>query len=335
MNHEHEFVGQTNGITLTAPVRWQRLDGAVGVFWQAEGARGARGYYLSNHPRISVFFNDMSGVRVSNDAVPEDTHLLASDRTAEGRGLLPVAQGAAGHGRPMARVLFVPAGLPMWTLFTSGHAFSHLDIHLHPSRLVKMLSPALGKPGAIRVLGRPVECEGNQAIDALATLLTDEIRTRARHALFAESLVDSLVAGLLDIGVGARVGEPDRAEPRLTRGQMRKLVTCFRARGGRRLTIAEMSAEVGLSESWFSHLFKNTTGTTPLQWQLRQRVELAQDLLGSSGLSLAEIAGRLGFTDQAHLTKVFRRVTGETPAAWRRTHPAGAPAASDPPQRKA
>lgn len=335
MIHEHEFVGQTNGITLAAPVRWQRLDGAIGVFWQAEGTRGARGYYLSNHPRISVFFNDMSCVSVSNEAVPEETHLLALDRRAEGRGMLPAALGTAGPGRPMARVLFVPAGLPMWTLFNSGHAFSHLDVHLHHSRLVKMLSPTLGKSGANSILGRPVECEGAPAIDALATLLADEIRSPARHALFAESLVSSIVAGLLDLGKGVGGGEPDRPGPRLTRGQMRKLVTGFRSRGGRSLTISEMSAEVGLSESWFSHLFKNTTGTTPLQWQLRQRVELAQDLLGSSGLSLAEIAGRLGFTDQAHLTNVFRRVTGETPAAWRRTHPSGVPAASDPPPRKA
>ena len=58
------------------------------------------------------------------------------------------------------------------------------------------------------------------------------------------------------------------------------------------------------------------TGTTPLQWQLRQRVDLAQGLLCGSGLSVAEIADRLGFTDQAHLTRVFRQVTGATPAAW-------------------
>jgi AraC family transcriptional regulator len=37
-------------------------------------------------------------------------------------------------------------------------------------------------------------------------------------------------------------------------------------------------------------------------------------------MSIAEISAQLGFTDQAHMTKVFRSVTGDTPASWRRTH---------------
>jgi len=41
-------------------------------------------------------------------------------------------------------------------------------------------------------------------------------------------------------------------------------------------------------------------------------------LLGESDLPVASIAAQLGFSDQAHLTKVFRQIVGETPAAWRR-----------------
>ncbi|CAM3704376.1 AraC family transcriptional regulator [Cereibacter sphaeroides] len=85
-----------------------------------------------------------------------------------------------------------------------------------------------------------------------------------------------------------------------------------------------MAQVVGLSESWFTRLFRDTTGVTPLQWQLRQRVELAQTLL-EENLSVAEIADRLGFSDQAHLTRVFRQVTGQPPGAWRRARLCAAP----------
>ncbi|RVM10542.1 helix-turn-helix domain-containing protein, partial [Sinorhizobium meliloti] len=61
-----------------------------------------------------------------------------------------------------------------------------------------------------------------------------------------------------------------------------------------------------------------TMGITPLQWQLAKRVELTKKLLGESDLPVASIAAQLGFADQAHLTKVFRQIVGETPAAWRR-----------------
>src|SRR3546814_15715689 len=104
---------------------------------------------------------------------------------------------------------------------------------------------------------------------------------------------------------------------------MRKVVARFEAGGGRRVTVAEMAASVGLSESWFTHVFKTTTGMTPLQWQSRRRIDLAKDLLGESNLGISEIADRLGFSDQSHPTRIFQQIEGKTPAAWRRAHRAG------------
>jgi AraC-like DNA-binding protein len=41
-------------------------------------------------------------------------------------------------------------------------------------------------------------------------------------------------------------------------------------------------------------------------------------LIGNGEVTVAGVAAQLGFTDQAHLTKAFRQIVGETPAAWRR-----------------
>ena len=49
-----------------------------------------------------------------------------------------------------------------------------------------------------------------------------------------------------------------------------------------------------------------------------QREDFAKTLLSEGDLTVAGIAAQLGFSDQAHFTKVFRQITGETPAAWRR-----------------
>ncbi|MCQ1800127.1 AraC family transcriptional regulator, partial [Neorhizobium galegae] len=129
-----------------------------------------------------------------------------------------------------------------------------------------------------------------------------------------ESLVGSIVAGLLDIPDH----ETEKANGRLTQAQMNKLVSRIDGLSDSRLTVAEMAATVGLSESWFANVFKHTTGKTPLQWQLARRIDLAKSLLVESDLAVAEIAAQLGFTDQAHLTKAFRQIAGDTPAAWRR-----------------
>ena len=292
MSYQHSMTCYTEGIRALAPVKWRGLDGLMSVYWDAEGQAGARGYYLSPDPRIVIFFNDVS------------PHIRMSNRD----------RGFGQHDRPMTRALYVPAGVPLWTQFNSEHRFSHLDLHLHRDRLARFLSPAVGGSAARTLLRRPVEIQNVGPIETLATLLVDEVANPSRHALYAENLVGGIATALLDIPEEG--GEEPTA--RLTQAQMNKLNARLNGRSDGRLSVAEMAATVGLSESWFAHVFKQTTGKTPLQWQLGRRIELAQTLLSETKLSVADIAAQLGFSDQAHLTKAFRQLAGETPAAWRR-----------------
>lgn len=284
---------KTEGIRVTAPVQWRQYDGLVSVLWEAESQAGASGYYLADDPRIMFFFNDVSShVRISN----EDNDFARSSR-------------------PMARAVYVPAGVPLWTGSRKTHSFSHLNLHLHRDRVLRYLTPSVGTSAAQTALRRPVELQDAAAIDALAKLLADEIKSPSRHAVYAESLIGSIVAGLLDIPAECE----ERVGGRLTKGQMNKLLCHVEGLGDYRMSVADMAAVVGLSESWFASVFKQTTGHTPLQWQLAKRVERSKQLLCESSLPVASIAAQLGFSDQAHLTKVFRQIVGETPAAWRRT----------------
>jgi len=56
----------------------------------------------------------------------------------------------------------------------------------------------------------------------------------------------------------------------------------------------------------------------PQQWQMKARVERAKNLLKKGDTPLASVAVGLGFADQAHLTRVFRKIVGTTPGAWRK-----------------
>ena len=81
-------------------------------------------------------------------------------------------------------------------------------------------------------------------------------------------------------------------------------------------TLAELAAEQGLSRYQLLRAFRTTTGIPPYAWLAQYRVHRARGLL-ESGLKPAEVAGLVGFADQAHLTRWFRRVLGVTPAAYR------------------
>ncbi|WP_431822994.1 helix-turn-helix domain-containing protein [Burkholderia sp. F1] len=84
------------------------------------------------------------------------------------------------------------------------------------------------------------------------------------------------------------------------------------------VSIAEVASECDLSRGYFIRAFSRTTGRTPHQWLLEQRVVQARALLETTDMSLADIAATCGFADQSHLSRVFVKVLGHSPGAWRR-----------------
>jgi AraC-like DNA-binding protein len=81
-------------------------------------------------------------------------------------------------------------------------------------------------------------------------------------------------------------------------------------------SLACLAADLGLSRYQLLRAFRTTMGIPPYAWLAQHRVNRARGLL-ESGLRPAEVAGLVGFADQAHLTRWFRRVVGVTPAAYR------------------
>jgi two-component system response regulator YesN len=85
------------------------------------------------------------------------------------------------------------------------------------------------------------------------------------------------------------------------------------------LTLNDIAREVGLSSYRLAHVVKAHTGKTVLQIIAHARIQNAQHLLEHSGKSCTEIAYEVGFNDQSYFIKHFRRLTGITPARYRRT----------------
>ena len=84
------------------------------------------------------------------------------------------------------------------------------------------------------------------------------------------------------------------------------------------ISIGEVAEACHLSRSYFTLAFRQTTGQTPHQWLLAQRVERARALLQASRMPLAEVAAACGFADQSHFTRVFSQTVGVPPGQWRR-----------------
>jgi len=82
----------------------------------------------------------------------------------------------------------------------------------------------------------------------------------------------------------------------------------------------DLSAIARRTPAHFSRSFKLTFGEPPHAYVVKKRLEKACHLMITSSVSLSEIALSVGFSDQAHLCRLFRQAFGHSPASWRREH---------------
>lgn len=145
--------------------------------------------------------------------------------------------------------------------------------------------------------------------------------------------VGAPVRGLLDYIAGERAGEVDDTvaalwTPLLLRGlaasrpaldpRLARAAALVERDYARPLTVADLAAEAGMSQSRFFAGFAAAFGRTPHAHLADARLRAAQRLLSETALSIAQVALRTGHADQSALTRAMRTRLGTTPGAWRR-----------------
>lgn len=151
---------------------------------------------------------------------------------------------------------------------------------------------------------------------ALAPALAQP-RPQPDSLLFVDQLGVAIGTHLLRRYGGASA--PSSQTVRLSRLHEERAKQMLLQKGRGNVSIPEIARECNMSASYFLRAFKASTGYTPHQWLLVQRVEAARHYLRQTELSLAEIALACDFCDQSHFSRVFTQVAGTTPGAWRRS----------------
>ncbi|HEY0187804.1 MAG TPA: helix-turn-helix domain-containing protein [Cellulomonas sp.] len=132
---------------------------------------------------------------------------------------------------------------------------------------------------------------------------------------------DGTVVGLVSISQALRAGDADPA----TVASLSRAAAFVRTRLAAPPTVARLAEAAGCSPSTLDRRVRRVYALSPQQYVLRARVDHAAGLLAGSALPLAEVAAATGFYDQASFTRTFGRLTGETPAQFRRAAGPGTP----------
>jgi AraC-like DNA-binding protein len=132
--------------------------------------------------------------------------------------------------------------------------------------------------------------------------------------LYGEGLTTAIFASLFS--AWRRTNPPTRGSG-LASWQLRRATEYMQAHSAEDISLAELAKIAKLSQSQFARAFRDSTGVPPYRYILRIRIQHAEKLLAKTRTPISEVAAQVGFADQSHFTKAFRRFLGATPKRWR------------------
>jgi transcriptional regulator of acetoin/glycerol metabolism/AraC-like DNA-binding protein len=184
------------------------------------------------------------------------------------------------------------AGASLWTIFERNlELFRRKDKADVATRLVI----AGSKDSRSALVTPPEQTAWRNAMDV------------ALHARPRLDMIDAL----------EKIAPAPQAHGGLSPGAMRRVQDYVEANLSHAIDLATLAAIAGLSIHHFARGFKQSAGIAPHHYLIQKRVERAGDMLAHTDLALSEIACTVGFSDQSHLARHFRRMLGITPGQFR------------------
>ncbi|QMV19176.1 helix-turn-helix domain-containing protein [Granulicella sp. 5B5] len=135
-------------------------------------------------------------------------------------------------------------------------------------------------------------------------------------ALYADLLALGLQTSLLRNHSNQQISPPFKG--RLSLSLLKRAMEYITANLAEDIGLGQIARELGLSESHFAHEFRTSTGATPYQYLLQQRMEKAKALLRTTKLPIQNVSVLAGFRYPANFVRTFRQREGQSPDAWRR-----------------
>jgi len=152
-----------------------------------------------------------------------------------------------------------------------------------------------------------------QIILALTAVLENDPNN---SCFYADSMATALAAHCLTY-YSTRKHILIEYEDGLSKHKLKQALEYINDRFSENVSLAEISAELGMSQYYFCRLFKQSTGMTPHAYLIQQRVERSKQLLKQTEWTINNIAIECGFANPSHFAKCFRRYTGISPKQFR------------------
>lgn len=170
-------------------------------------------------------------------------------------------------------------------------------------------------PGSIELLDTMGAAD--PFLTRLAPLLLQQLSEPQHTTQLMLDGIEQVIAAHL-IGTYSSSVHQVESDPPLDASTITKVMDYMRAHLEDDISLEDLAAQTSMSLFSFARAFKASTGVSPHQMLLAERVARTSDLLRNSDMTLAEIAYAVGFSSQSHMTTTFAKQMGVTPGRYRK-----------------
>lgn len=125
-----------------------------------------------------------------------------------------------------------------------------------------------------------------------------------------------LRCGTLSDGTSQDVGQPSLSREWMAIARIRSILENAPEQG---LSLAQLSRAAGVSRSWLTSKFRETTGCSIGEYRIKARIDLAARLIEDGIRPLADVAYRVGYAEHASFSRAFQNIRGCSPSAYARS----------------
>lgn len=236
--------------------------------------------------------------------IPVSGHLTTKKVSANGK--IATYKGGAGN------ICLTPAGQAISALWEKP--LDNMGILLEPE-FVARIAVENRFNGGFELFDKPREKDPLIQHIGL-TLLSEANSETPAGKLYADSLIQTMTLHLLKNYSTARAIS-ENLNGGLSGYKLRRVEEFINENLEEDLSLAEIAEVADLSQFHFARAFRKSTGLTPQNYLMKQRIERAKVLLAKNDLPIVEVSLRTGFKNQSHFTTLFRKFTKFTPKMWR------------------
>lgn len=235
--------------------------------------------------------------------------IIIHDRTLQVPMLAAIEKIAQPTPISSGMITVIPANSRNWACWNAEHQF--IALAFESTLFAQHVAEAHGMRDVELI---PTLSRLDPLIHSIGLALKIELESNGmQESLYVNAMTTALMVHLL------RHYSTQTHVPVITSGlpkrKLQQVVDYIYAHLEQDLTLPELAAVVHMSPSYFSGLFKQSTGLAPHQYVIQCRIDRAKHLMLKE-LSIADVAQSLGFAHQSHFSRHFKRLVGVTPKAF-------------------